>query len=469
MSRKLEIASCLIGLLSVFIVIYFLWTLERERIYFSLIGESEIQLKVHQKYKENGVRACYGNIISCKRLNVHQNGKVNSNKIGTYWITYELEYGHQKKTIYRKVEVVDRDKPTIEVEETLLSICPNGKEKQYTYRAFDHYDGDLTDKVKRKIEGQYVLFTVTDSSGNVGVKKVRYEKSDTVAPTMTMNGSETISLVVGMPYEESFVQAMDDCDGDLTNQVVTSGHVNVNQPGTYTLTYTVADKSGNTTSKTRTVKVIQNPKVVSGKKTVYLTFDDGPSVHTERLLNILAKYNVKATFFVTNLNPGYESSIKRAYREGHTIGLHSYTHQYQTVYASKEAYYQDLNLISNKVRDLIGVETKLIRFPGGSSNTVSRRVPGIMTLLSKDVEAKGYRYFDWNVSSGDAGATTSTAVVIQNVTRALRSDASIVLQHDNKGFSVDAVEGIIQYGLANGYTFLPLQMTSPTAHHGLNN
>ena len=302
------------------------------------------------------------------------------------------------------------------------------------------------------------------------MKKVPYEKVDQVPPSLTYKGNPTMSLLVGSTYRDPGMNAVDDCDGDLTPNIVVSGNVNTKVPGTYKVIYTATDQSGNQTSAARTVKVYKkNVTTIPGKKTIYLTFDDGPGPHTARLLDILAKYNVKATFFVTGVNPAYDPMITRAYREGHSIGLHTYTHRYQTIYASKEAYYQDLNLISNKVKNLTGVETKLIRFPGGSSNTVSNRVPGLMTYLARDVEARGYKYFDWNITSGDAGETTSTQVVANNVIRNLRNDYSIVLQHDSQGFSVNAVETIIQYGLSHGYTFAPLTMSSPTAHHKINN
>ena len=114
----------------------------------------------------------------------------------------------------------------------------------------------------------------------------------------------------------------------------------------------------------------------------------------------------------------------------------------------------------------------LIRFPGGSSNTVSRKYDGgihIMSLLTKDVQEKGFVYFDWNISSGDAGGTSSSDGVYNNVISHLKSGSSVVLQHDTKKFSVDAVERIIQYGLNNGYTFKGLDASSPGAHHGVLN
>ena len=112
-----------------------------------------------------------------------------------------------------------------------------------------------------------------------------------------------------------------------------------------------------------------------------------------------------------------------------------------------------------------------MRFPGGSSNGVSKKYnTGIMTRLTKDVTDMGYQYFDWNVLSGDAGETTDTEQVYENVIAGIQKhNVSIVLQHDIKGFSVDAVEKIIIWGLANGYTFLPLTPSSPTVHHTVNN
>ena len=115
----------------------------------------------------------------------------------------------------------------------------------------------------------------------------------------------------------------------------------------------------------------------------------------------------------------------------------------------------------------------IIRFPGGSSNTISKSYDGgthIMSGLTKAVEARGFRYFDWNVVSGDAGETTNTATVISNVIGALGNNSTyMVLQHDIKGFSVDAVESIIKFGLSHGYTFRAITNDTPTVHHRVNN
>ncbi len=201
---------------------------------------------------------------------------------------------------------------------------------------------------------------------------------------------------------------------------------------------------------------------------IYLTFDDGPSQYTQELLDVLDRYNVKATFFVTNT--GYTDMIAEEYRRGHSIGIHTASHDYDEIYASQDAYFADLGKMSDIIFEKTGERTNLIRFPGGSSNRVSSFNPGIMTTLTEVVRERGYQYFDWNVSSGDAGETTDTDVVAKNVIDGCTDrSASIVLQHDIKGYSVAAVEQIIQWGQANGYTFARLTMDSPSAHHRINN
>lgn len=204
------------------------------------------------------------------------------------------------------------------------------------------------------------------------------------------------------------------------------------------------------------------------ERVVYLTFDDGPSRNTKRLLDVLDKYNVKATFFV--INTSHPDIIGEEYKRGHSVGIHCYTHDYRTVYADEDAYFADLEAMQEEITKQTGDRTALLRFPGGSSNTASCFNEGIMTRLTKEVVERGYTYFDWNVSSGDAGRTTETAQVVENVINGIKNhNVSVVLQHDPKGFSVDAVEEIIVWGLENGYTFLPLTSSSPTCHHAVAN
>lgn len=167
----------------------------------------------------------------------------------------------------------------------------------------------------------------------------------------------------------------------------------------------------------------------------------------------------------------YTASYRDTLAEGHSIGAHAYRHDYKRVYASDEAYFDDLGRIQQEIASRIGTETKLIRFPGGSSNTVSRKYcVGIMRRLTRAVEERGYAYFDWNVSSGDAGAVHTTEAVVNNVKSGiLKQHVAVVLQHDVKAFSVAGVEEIIRWGQEQGFVFLPLTERSTAPHHGVSN
>ena len=122
------------------------------------------------------------------------------------------------------------------------------------------------------------------------------------------------------------------------------------------------------------------------------------------------------------------------------------------------------------IEQYTGIRTNLLRFPGGSSNKVSSSNKGLMTRLTKMVEELGFVYFDWNVDSMDAGGAKTAQQVFNNVTRGVQGKTnSVVLMHDIKGYTVDAIERIIVWGLQNGYTFLPLTENSPTCHHRINN
>lgn len=418
---------------------------------------------------------CYGNTFSCDNVEVNVS-TFDKEKLGEQEIVYTYQY--KNKSLEKKQIIVIEDKvsPTIKLEEETLYYCPSKKFYDYHISALDDYDGDLTSSITTEIKENEALFKVQDSSGNQFEYKVKTELKDEEKPIITLNGNAKMSIVLNSYYTDPGASATDNCDGDITSKIEIIGKVNPNKTGEYKITYKVKDTMGNEDSKTRVVYVYaKNQTIVPSGKVVYLTFDDGPGPYTEKLLNVLKKYNVKVTFFVTdqNISKGYDNMIKRAYEEGHTIGLHTKTHDYSSIYSSKEAYFNDLYAIQNKVKTITGFTSYIIRFPGGSSNTISKnydRGTHIMSELTKAVEAKGFVYFDWNVSSGDAGETTLTSKVAANVIDGIsRRNPAVVLQHDIKSYSVDAVESIIEYGLSHGYQFLPITKTSPTAHHGVNN
>ncbi len=214
---------------------------------------------------------------------------------------------------------------------------------------------------------------------------------------------------------------------------------------------------------------LEKKKITNSKKRIYLTFDDGPSTYTKDILNILKKHNIKATFFVTCSN-NLNLYLKEYVAGGHTIGLHSCTHKYSQIYSSKDAFYNDINSLNNIIETNIGYRSKYIRFPGGSSNTVSNFNNGIMSELTKDIKNKGYEYYDWNIDSNDAGGSGSNQIY-SNVIGALENNrnASIILMHDTKLATKNILDKIITDALKKGYVFDSINENTPVVHHYVNN
>lgn len=206
-------------------------------------------------------------------------------------------------------------------------------------------------------------------------------------------------------------------------------------------------------------------------KVIYLTIDDGPSENTGKVLEILDRYGCKATFFVVGQNPECYHYIKEAYDRGHTIGLHTYTHDYAQLYASVDSYFADLDAIAEVVRGQIGYVPCFIRFPGGSSNEVSANYSlGIMSTLVDAVRERGYQYFDWNASTGDGAEHTADEIASYG-TADNGLSTIMLLCHDSatKQTTVEALPRIIEYWQAQGYTFKAIDRSTGIVHHGVNN
>lgn len=208
------------------------------------------------------------------------------------------------------------------------------------------------------------------------------------------------------------------------------------------------------------------------EKVVYLTFDDGPSYNTEKILDILDSYDAKATFFVTGRSPEYREFIKDAYERGNTIGLHTMTHDYDKVYASTEAFFDDLEQVGEVVKEQIGYVPYLTRFPGGASNTVSANyTPGIMTELVEEVPARGYQFYDWNVGSADAsGINLPPETIVESACVEGYRNVMILFHDSNtKDTTVDALPQVIEFYKERGYEFRAIDRESFVCHHGVNN
>ena len=307
--------------------------------------------------------------------------------------------------------------------------------------------------------------------------KVKYTVIDKEGPKIELTGKQRAVIYIGEDYVEEGYIANDNADGDVTSKVTTDKKYDNTKEGNYKINYSVLDSSNNKGETSREILVRKkgaSSLACGDEGVIYLTFDDGPNnTTTTQILDVLKKYGVKATFFVTSTNGGDDSQIKREFDEGHKVAIHTQTHDYKTVYTSVEGFWKDMNAIGDRIEKITGQKTDVMRFPGGSSNTVSRRYnSGIMSVLTKDVEEKGYNYVDWNVDSRDAepAVTKTSEDVYRNVINSLsRYRGNVILMHDIKQTTAGAIEDIIKYGQNNGYKFDVLTKDTSLCHHKVAN
>jgi len=470
-SKKKKIILIIITSILIFCVLVVLCLVLTPKI--TLKDDKKITIGYLEKYKEPGfVAKSMGKDIS---KNVKVAGKVNNKKIGEYEITYSIKRFIFKTEVTRIVKVVDDEKPVITLKGSeSTKICPGTTYKDEGYEVNDNYDKNIEVKVEQ--EGNLITYSASDSSGNKTQVTRKLIEIDEEKPTIELSKGKLIYITTNSKYTEPGYKATDNCDGDLTSSVKVTGTVDTSRAGTYKISYSVIDKNGNETMVERSVVVQNNYSQSSScdkNGVIYLTFDDGPNEYvTPKILDTLKKENVKATFFVTSAGPDY--LIKRAYDEGHTIALHTSSHDYAKVYSSVEGYFNDLKTVSDRVLNITGKESKIIRFPGGSSNTISKKYsPGIMTKLSTEVVNRGYKYYDWNVSSEDAGScakTKSSDCVYQKVINNIsKNKCNMVLMHDIKSYTADALPKIIEYGKKEGYEFKVIDEATPMVKQRINN
>lgn len=194
--------------------------------------------------------------------------------------------------------------------------------------------------------------------------------------------------------------------------------------------------------------------VVSSHKVAYLTFDDGPLPNTKKVLQLLNKHRIKATFFVI----GNESSMGlRLYRliaaQGHKIGNHTYSHKMSQMYKSKSAFMKDFYKMERLIRRVLGQRTKLMRFPGGSNNVLCSKQ--VMKSIKKELSKRGYVYFDWNIDSLDSKSLApSPKQMVRNiVAESAYQSPVIILFHDFSNNSLRALPIIIRELRKRGYRF----------------
>lgn len=443
-----------------------------------LNGESAIDLDYGQVYQEPG---CAAILRGTRLLNdgvqldvpVEADFEVESSRVGKTVITYRAAFLSLEASARRVVRILDTVCPVITLTPDPEEMEPAAQYTEAGYTAWDNVDGDITDRVKRTEEDETIIYAVVDSSGNPTYVERHVKLLDTQAPEILLSGGDEVFIPLGQDFKDPGVTAWDRREGDLTDRIVTvtEGTLSRYRMGEMCIDYSVSDSSGNAANVRRVVHTVPAtpPLVVFPReKTIYLTFDDGPCPDTVRLLDVLKQYNVKATFFA--VDTGYPELLRRIVQEGHSLGIHTCSHNYRRIYADADSFFADILGMQDVIQEATGVQTWLLRFPGGSSNTISNFSHGIMTELTQMVEDAGFCYFDWNVDSEDAGGAHTAARVLANVKKGIEEcPISIVLQHDIHPYSVDAVESILQWGLENGYQFLPLDTSSPGMHHPVMN
>lgn len=459
--------NILIMVISLLIVLLGLFIMFFPRI--ELYGDREIILSYKDEYVEPGYNV---NVLDKNvKKDVSVDGDVINGQVGDYELKYYVDFLGIRVFKKRMVKIVDNINPKIDVYNDVINVCPNQEISDFEYSAVDEYDGDITSKVDKIVNENEIILKVSDLSGNSISKEIKIDRVDSVSPVIKLKGDSIMFLEYGQKYIEPGYSVSDNCSTNLDSKVLVSGNVS-REIGTYKLIYEVVDESGNKSSVTRKIIVgtkIQDDGVIN-TGTIYLTFDDGPNQGTtNKILDILKDEGVEATFFVTS--KGSDNLIKRIYDEGHMVALHTSSHDYSYIYSSVENYFKDLDIVRDRVKRITGYDSKIIRFPGGSSNVVSRNYKkGIMTELSNLVVNQGYRYYDWNVDAMDASSARNSSDVYYNVTSNLsKNRANVVLMHDTKSITVGALRDIIRFGKEHGYSFKEIDMSTKMVRHGINN
>ena len=399
--------------------------------------------------------------------------KVDFTKVGKYPITYT--YNNITTTI--TIELVDSIKPNLEVKELTTDLGMNVEASDLIKSNYNHQR--TTVKFKEKYDfnqiGDYsVEINICRSNNCVTKQSIVHVLDEDITPPRII-GIRNLSVLKNSDIDLLSSVSVQDNQDDHPLLTIDSSNLDISKVGDYQITYHAKDRSLNSVSETCIISVVENKTIgtftQSNEKVVYLTFDDGPSKNTAQVLKILNTYGAKATFFVTGTNEEYYYLINETYEAGHTIGLHTYIHEYDQIYNSTTAYFSDLKKIEDLIYEQIGTVPKYIRFPGGSSNKVSKKYcTKIMSKLTKEVINRGYQYYDWNEDSEDGSGELSVKQLIKNAT-ASNENNIILLFHDANGkeSSLKALGAVIQYYQNQGYVFKGIDDNSYVVHHSVNN
>ena len=286
---------------------------------------------------------------------------------------------------------------------------------------------------------------------------------------IALSGGAEMTWACGEPWHDPGYDAADANGEDLSDRVVTEGKVVPWRPDDYELHYVLLDGEGILAEATRLVHVEAQtlPETVQPPKgTICLTFDDGPCEYTGEVLEVLEKYGVKATFFVVANQTKYLHMLPKILEQGHTLGIHCYDHRtYEWMYKNEQNYFSDLLTAQEIVHDCTGQYAHVVRFPGGSrtASFLAASFPGGSEEMYRVMHEAGVRVYDWNVQPERRTKTIEDTII--DFTHPKKPyEYAVVLQHDTRLFSVRALDSMISWALAEGYTFAALDETFPEIH-----
>ncbi|MBR1740419.1 MAG: polysaccharide deacetylase family protein [Lachnospiraceae bacterium] len=383
-------------------------------------------------------------------------------------------------------EGVTEKKPQVEKEESLRENAETEEEvkessinaKKLTYKIYTGETVNISKKdrkVKYQSEDQKVAKVFKDGTV-LGIKDGK--TSISVSDGKQVSQIKIVVRKQGMVYPKFQMMVGEHLDLQFSNATVVSDWVS-DKPEIASVTkdgMVSAKKEGKTIIHGTDGKRTYTCRLTVAKKPahiIYLTFDDGPTRYTTpKVLDILKKNHVKATFFEIKPETEDFDLTRRVIDEGHTLALHGYEHRYDLIYRSVEIYKENLDLLQAFFFKNFGVWCTNTRFPGGSSNRVSSYNPGVMTEITKRIHDWGYHYFDWNVASGDSDGIATSGALYDHVIKQLSKERdNVILMHDytDNDVMLGALEEIIAYGKQNGYTFLPITASTEEVHHTVKN
>lgn len=284
-----------------------------------------------------------------------------------------------------------------------------------------------------------------------------------------LKGAAELAWTCGVPWHDPGMKAFDEDGTDRTADVVTEGEVIPWRPGDYELRYVLTDNGAALAEAVRLVHVQAQelPDTVKPPKgTICLTFDDGPCENTEEALEVLAKYGVKATFFVVTNQTKYLDLLPKIVEQGHTLGIHCNDHTaYGWLYQNEQNYFTDLMTAQEIVHRHTGQYAHVVRFPGGSrtASFLAGTLPGGYEELYSILRDAGIRAYDWNVQP-ESSTKTTEGTIAEFTNPKEPYEYAVVLQHDARLFSVKALDKMIRWALDEGYSFAALDETFPEVH-----